>query len=320
MTRLKSEDEFLALLDRHFPRDHEGVALGRGDDAAVIECPDRLCLTKDLFVENVHFRRGYFTPADVGHKALAVNLSDIAAMGARPTGFLLGLASPGDVDREYWEEAMAAMAALAARFDVPLVGGDLVRGDAIAISVTVWGAAGPSGRFLTRGSAAPGDILCVVGDLGLARVGLGLLEKDGPGAAAAWPAAVAAHLRPGPKVAEGLVLAGLPGVTACMDVSDGLARDLPRLLPPDCGADIFFAPSALHPEVTAHAAGHGRPPEKVAMFGGEDYALLAAVQPDAWTEARRALPEAKAVGVVTPRPGFTLNGQPFDERGFDHFG
>jgi len=320
MTRLTSEDDFLALLDRHFPRAHPGVILGRGDDAAVVACPDRLCLTKDLFIEDVHFRRAYFSPADVGYKALAVNLSDVAAMGGRPAGFLLGLVCPEGTDREYWDAAMAAMAALAARFDLPLVGGDLVRGDKIGISVTVWGAAGPSGRFLTRGSAAAGDVLFVVGALGLARVGLSVLEKDGPDAAGSWPAAVAAHLRPEPRVAEGLVLAGLPGVAACMDVSDGLARDLPRFLPPGCGADIFFAPAGLPPEVTAHAAGHGRPPEKAAMFGGEDYALLAAAPPAVWPEVRRALPAARAVGVVTPKPGFTLNGQPFDARGFDHFG
>jgi thiamine-monophosphate kinase len=320
MTRLASEDDFLALVDRHFPRGHDGIVLPRGDDAAVVACPGKICVTTDLFLEDVHFRRFYFSPQDVGFKALAVNISDVAAMGCRPMGFVLSLISPEDANREYWDGVLAGMAELAAHFELPLVGGDLSRGDKVGISVTIWGEAGPSGRFLTRGTAAPGNVLCVVGELGLSRVGLALLEKGQPDATSEWPAAVAAHLRPEPQVAAGLVLAGIPGVLACMDVSDGLARDLPRLLPPGYGADLFLAPTALHPEVTAHAAGHGRKPEKEAVFGGEDYALLAAVSPADWPTVRNALPEAKAIGLVNAKPGFTLNGAPFNERGFDHFG
>jgi thiamine-monophosphate kinase len=320
MARFVSEDDFLALIDRHFPREHDGVLLPRGDDAAVVACPGRICVTTDLFLEDVHFRRAYFSPADAGYKALAVNISDVAAMGCRPTGFVLGLESPQDADREYWDEVMAGMAALAARFDVPLVGGDLIRGEKIGFSITLWGKPGETDRFLTRGTAVPGDVLFVVGELGLARVGLAVLEKNGLEAAALWPDAVAAHLRPVPRVEAGLLLADIPGVHACMDVSDGLARDLPRLLAAGTGADLFLPPTALHPEVTAHAAGHGRKPEKEAVFGGEDYALLACVAPADWPAVRRVLPEAKAIGAVAPKSGFTLNGAPFNERGFDHFG
>jgi len=320
MSRIASEDDFLALLDAHFPRAGDGVLLGRGDDAAVVACPPRLCVTSDLFVEDVHFRRSYFSPAAVGAKALAVNLSDVAAMGAVPTGFVLGLVCPDDADRDYWDALLSGMAALAARHNLPLVGGDLSKGEKIAVSITVWGAPGPSGRFLARATGAPGDIVVALGDLGLARVGLAVLEKDGLGAAADWPAAVAAHLAPVPLLQAGLALAAIDGVTSCMDVSDGLARDLPRLLPPGCGADLFFTPASLHPEVTAHAAGHGRPPEKVAFFGGEDYALLATITPTALAALRAALPQARAIGKVTAAPGYTLNGAPINERGFDHFG
>lgn len=320
MSRIASEDDFLALMDAHFPRQGAGVELPRGDDAAVVAAPPRLCVTSDLFVEDVHFRRSYFTPAEVGAKSLAVNLSDVAAMGATPTGFVLGIVCPDDADRDYWDAFLAGMAALAASHDVPLVGGDLSRGDKIAVSVTVWGAPGPSGRFLTRATGNPGDILVAVGDLGLARVGLAVLEKHGRAAVADWPAATAAHLSPAPRLAEGLALAGLPGVTSAMDVSDGLARDLPRLLPEGLGADLFFPPASLHPEVTAHAAGHGRPPEKVAFFGGEDYALLATVAPPALAALRAAVPAAKPIGAVAAKPGYTLNGAPINDRGFDHFG
>lgn len=320
MTRLRSEDDFLALIDRHFARAGEGVELSRGDDAAIIACPGRLCVTTDLFVEDVHFRRSYFSPADVGYKALAVNVSDVAAMGCRPTGFVLGLTSPDNADREYWDAVMSGMAELARAFDLPLVGGDLSRGDKVGISVTIWGEPGPDGRFLRRGEAAPGDVLCVIGPVGLARVGLAVLEKDGPPGAKQFPAAVAAHLRPTPRVAAGLALAGQPAVSACMDVSDGLARDLPRLLPPGLGADLFLPLAAIHPEVTAYAAGHGRKPEKEAVFGGEDYALLASVSPAGWPEVRAALPEAVAIGMVAAQNAYTLNGAPFTMNGFDHFG
>ncbi|MHC1789771.1 thiamine-phosphate kinase [Solidesulfovibrio sp.] len=320
MARIASEDDFLALMDAHFPRTGDGIVLGRGDDAAILACPQRLCVTTDLFVEDVHFRRRYFPPGAVGAKALAVNLSDVAAMGGVPAGFVLGLVCPDDADRGYWDALLAGMAGLAARHNVPLVGGDLSKGDKIALSVTVWGAPGPSGRFLTRATGAAGDMLVAVGDLGLARVGLAVLEKDGPEAAAHWPAAVAAHLSPVPRLEAGLALAAIPGVSSCMDVSDGLARDLPRLLPPGCGADLFFTPASLHPEVTAHAVAHGRPPEKVAFFGGEDYALIATVPPAALPALRVALPGAIAIGRLTPKPGYTLNGAPINERGFDHFG
>lgn len=320
MARIASEDDFLTLMDAHFPRTGEGILVPRGDDAAVIACPPALCVTTDLFVEDVHFRRRYFTPDQIGAKSLAVNLSDVAAMGGIPVGFVLGLVCPDDAERDYWDALLAGMAAVASGHNVPLVGGDLSKGEKIAVSVTVWGTPGPSGRFLTRGSGAPGDILVAVGDLGLARVGLAVLEKGGPVAAADWPAAVAAHLAPQPRLEDGLALAAIDGVTSCMDVSDGLARDLPRLLPAGCGADLFFTPASLHPEVTAHAAGHGRPPEKVAFFGGEDYALVATVAPAALPALRAALPQAKAIGRVTPTPGYTLNGTAINERGFDHFG
>ncbi|WP_300163953.1 thiamine-phosphate kinase [Solidesulfovibrio sp.] len=320
MILFHSEDDFLALIDRHFPRAGEGIVLSRGDDAAIIACPGQVCVTTDLFLEDVHFRRSYFTPADVGYKALAVNVSDVAAMGCRPTGFVLGLTSPDDADREYWEEAMAGMAGLARALDLPLAGGDLSRGDKLGLCVTIWGAPGPSGRFLRRGQASPGDVLFVVGPVGLARVGLAVLEKEGRQAAERFPAAVAAHLRPEPRLAAGLALAALPEVSACMDVSDGLARDLPRLLPAGLGADLFIPPALLHPEVTAHAAGHGRKPEKEAVFGGEDYALLGCVSPAGWPAVRAAVSGAAAIGMVVPKNAYTLNGAPFSMAGFDHFG
>jgi thiamine-monophosphate kinase len=319
MSRITSEDGFLRLIDRHFPRRHPAVPLNRGDDAAVLDTPGRVCLTADLFLEDVHFRRAYFTPEDVGYKALAVNVSDLAAMGARPLGFALVLTSPADADTDFWDGVLAGMAGLAAPLDLPLVGGDLNRGPSVALAVTAWGGAGPSGRFLARGQGRPGDALFAAGDLGLAAVGLHVLEKDGRAATTDWPAATAAHLRPAVRVAQGLSLAAIPGVRGLMDVSDGLAADLPRFLAPGNGADVRLDPAALHPEVLRHAAAQGRDPALAAFAGGEDYALLGVAAPGAWPEVLAAVPEARLIGQVTAAPGIILNGRPMAGRGFDHF-
>ncbi|QLA20156.1 thiamine-phosphate kinase [Desulfolutivibrio sulfoxidireducens] len=319
MSRIASEDAFLRLIDRHFPRRHPAVPLHRGDDAAVLDLPGRICLTTDLFLEDAHFRRAYFTPEDIGYKALAVNLSDVAAMGARPLGFSLVITSPADAGEDFWDGVFRGMAALADSLDTPLVGGDLNRGPSVALAVTAWGGPGPSGRFLTRGQGRPGDVLFVVGELGLAAVGLAVLEASGRTAVAAWPAATAAHLRPAARVEAGLALAEVPGVRGAMDVSDGLAADLPRFLAPQTGADIRLAPARPHAEVIAHAATHGLDPAEAAFLGGEDYALLGVAAPEALPEVLRAVPEAYPVGTVTAGPGITVNGRPASRRGFDHF-
>jgi len=320
MTRITSEDDFLALVDRHFPRRAPGVLLGRGDDAAVVAWPERVCVTTDLFLEGVHFRRDYFSPADIGYKALAVNLSDVAAMGGTPIGCVLGLICPPDADAAFWDGVLAGLAAAAAPAEVPLVGGDLSAGDRVGLAITVWGKPGAAGRFLTRGTATPGDTLFAVGPLGLARAGLFALERDGTNAAADVPAAVAAHLRPTPRLAAGTRLADLPGVTACMDVSDGLARDLPRLLAPGTGAALHLDRARVHPEAARLAEAQGRDPVLELVAGGEDYALLGAVGANDWPAVAREVPEAWPLGRVLDVPGINLNGAPLAARGFDHFG
>ncbi|KUG27237.1 thiamine-monophosphate kinase [hydrocarbon metagenome] len=159
----------------------------------------------------------------------------------------------------------------------------------------------------------------MVGEVGLAAVGLAVLEASGRDAMAAWPAATAAHLRPVVRVEAGLALAAIPGLRGAMDVSDGLAADLPRFLAPGTGAHIRLDPSGLHPEVVAHAAAHGLDPAAFAFSGGEDYALLCAVAPRELSEVMRAVPSARPIGSVTATSGILLNGRPVTGRGFDHF-
>lgn len=134
-----SEDGILACLARHFPQTHASLLLGRGDDCAVLKAGRPLCVSSDLFLEDIHFRRSYFSPEDMGHKALAVNVSDLAACGSRPLGFTLCLGLPDWVDMAWLEAFFSGMAALAGQQRMALAGGDLSRCRQLHICVTVWG-------------------------------------------------------------------------------------------------------------------------------------------------------------------------------------
>jgi thiamine-monophosphate kinase len=315
-----SEDQFLAAISGRFPNVHPHMILGRGDDCAAIACPETTLLTTDLFIEDVHFKRAYFSPEDVGHKALAVNASDMAAMGGLPLGFSLGLAGPPSTPAAYWERVLDGMAALAGDLDIPLVGGDLNACDRIVLAVTLWGAPGPTGRVLGRGGCQTGDVLFVIGDLGLAACGLEVLNGKGPDAAKEFPDSAAAHLRPEPRVKEGLAMARVPEVRGLMDVSDGLLRDLPRFLGPGLRADISIDRDTLHPELLALAKATGRDPAVMAVTGGEDYALLGACPREAFLKAYTQAMGVWAIGEVARGEGVSLDGKELPPGGFDHFG
>ncbi len=343
----RSEDEILAILDEHFPLAHPALRLGRGDDCAVIPAGGERAVTCDVFLEDAHFRSRYFSPADIGHKALAVNISDLAAQGARPEAFVLGLTLRGDEDADWLRAFAQGMADLAARFGLALAGGDLARSPVRHISITAWGA--QENPPLLRGVAREGDLVFVAGALGLARTGLCLLEAAAPENVEAvkqrWPAACAAHLRPEPRVADGLALARLnagdagTGITGTgsagtgpgdagriglMDVSDGLARDLPRLLASGrtgLGADLALPASSLPDEVLRYAADLGAMADaaRFAWEGGEDYALAGTCPPELWPAVQKALASPPLLLGTVRRGPFTLNGAACGAGGFDHF-
>ena len=353
--KIMSESHILGLLATYFPEKHPALLLGRGDDCAVWKMQGALCVSTDLFLEDVHFRRSYFKAEEVGHKALAVNISDVAGMGVRPLAFTLGLGVPPYADLDWLEGFFSGMGALAAHHRMTLVGGDLSRAPAWHICITVWGEPATSlhnpgmargtaaslpgtgqsgGSYLMRGGAMPGDSIFVVGQPGLARVGLSVLEALGHEARQLWPAACAAHLRPLPQVDAGLLInrAGASSrPPVLMDVSDGLARDLPRLLgmhgnPANArglGAQIVLPEALLPAEVIRHAREHGLCPATEAWLGGEDYALLGACVPDLLPALHAALPQLISIGVVTEGGGLWCNAQQMDMAcegmGFDHF-
>lgn len=340
---LRSEEDFLALIAAKFPNTHETLILGRGDDCAEVVCPPQLAVSTDLFVENIHFRRAYFSPFDIGYKAIAVNISDVASAGAKPLGVSVGLVAPVPFPRSEAEGILEGMLHAVNEYGIALTGGDLSRGGALSFCVTIWGAPvipeGTEPRFLRRGPVSPGDKLFLCGAIGLARAGLLFLEEQkkrdehgerkesGKEAKTDFPAARAAHLRPVPLVRAGMALASIPGCRL-MDVSDGLAKDLPRMLNaygPERGAAITLAGDVLHPEVVTFAERIGETPIRFAFRGGEDYALLGACPSGELASAAEAVRNAAEtpfleLGVVTERPGVILNGSPVTDAGFDHFG
>ena len=205
--KIASEDSILNLLGKYFPLSHPSLILGRGDDCALLKGGNPLSVSTDLFLEDVHFRRSYFTAEEIGHKALACNISDLAACGTRPKVFTLCLGLPSGIDAVWLEEFFSGMGSLAAKYGMGLAGGDISASDKLSIAVTVFGEPVGEGGFLSRGGSVPGDTIFVVGSVGLARIGLLEMEARGRAAMERYPKACLAHLKPEPMVDAGLMLA-----------------------------------------------------------------------------------------------------------------
>ncbi len=312
---LKSEEHFLEIINEVFPNIHPHMLVGRGDDCAVLVCPSKMCMSSDLFLEDVHFRLRYFSPEDVGYKALAVNLSDLAAHGAMPLGFNLNLTWPSYLDVKFCRSMLESMAELAGHYNLALTGGDLSFGSSLGLGVAIWGQSPEN--ILLRRSCLPGDIMFIVGEVGLARCGFMLLEEDSQDIHQ-YPLSAASHLRPVPLVLEGQIAAGKKIVKGLMDVSDGLARDLPRFLLQDTGLQID--PSFhINQEVAAYCGVINADPVIFSLLGGEDYALLGGCAEDDWPLIQSSLASAWKLGRVVSAQGIYLEGQRLTLKGFDHF-
>ncbi|MDD6088790.1 MAG: thiamine-phosphate kinase [Desulfovibrionaceae bacterium] len=324
MGRLLSEDHVLGLIDSFFPNAADSIAVGRGDDCAVIRTDKNLCISTDLFLEDVHFRRSYFRPEEIGARALAVNVSDLAGSGAEPLGFTLGLALPPKADSEFLCGILRGMAGMAAWSGISLVGGDLSSAERLHFCITVFGRA--DHPFLRR-QAVPEDVIFYVPGtpLGLAALGLKLLEEKGRADAEGLsPRAVAAHLRPEPCLGAARRLRSfaerhdLFQRIGLMDVSDGLARDLPRLIGKNRGASIKLEnPDA---ELLRHEAETGESAFKLMLSGGEAYGLLGTCPKSFFSDLQSDLPETCPLGLVRNEPFVTVNGRILPpDSGFDHF-
>ena len=297
-----------------------GVEVGVGDDAAVLEPSHghKLVVTTDVLVEGLDFTAALSEPEDWGWKAVAANLSDLAAMGAEARWLVLALTVPGPTPVATLERVYAGVGEACRAFGVALVGGDVSAGPVLSLAVT---ALGEAERPVLRSGARPGDRLCVTGPLGAAAAGLGLLQRDDRAAGdllGRFPGLAAAHRRPIPALAMGLALARA-GASAMIDVSDGLAGDALHLAEASgVGLEVHDATVPLAPGVAEAAALLGLDPLELALGGGEDFVLAA------------ALPRAADLGGVLDCGRFTANPDqrvrvtrsgplPLDGLAYDHF-
>lgn len=274
-----SEIGEFALIERIVARFRAGEAtlLGPGDDAAVVRAPDgRVVATTDLLVEGRHFDRRWSTAYEVGRKAAAANLADIAAMGASPTALLVGFAAPADLPVEWVEGLADGLRDETAPLAATVVGGDVVASSVLTIAVTALGDL--AGREpVTRGGARPGDRLVLVGRLGFAAAGLAALRS---GRGEEFAELVTAHRCPTPPYAVGPVLAEA-GATAMIDVSDGLIADAGHIAAASrCGVDIETSALPVGDELRRAATSMNIDAMHWVLAGGDDHALLATVPAD----------------------------------------
>ncbi|MFM7718861.1 MAG: thiamine-phosphate kinase [Actinomycetota bacterium] len=328
-----SEDELVEAVARVLSGDAPGVVQGIGDDAALV-APGigQGVLTTDVLVEDVHFEVGSISAHDLGAKAIVVNVSDIASMAASPRYALVGLVLGPDVDHAWVVELYGGIREACDEYALSLVGGDMNRGATTTIAVTVIGEVAP-GRALLRSGAAPGERLVVTGALGAAAGGLALSRASRDVVTAAlrdgWGRALLdAFVRPVARVGEAQVLAAA-GATAMMDLSDGLAKDLPRLCARSgVGAEVDLRALPIPAAIRDGAAALGVEPLDLALGGGEDYELLAAMPADGVEGARAKLRDA--FGVALTDIGAIVEGSrvlgvrdgdaaPLSEGGWDHF-
>lgn len=313
------------LIDRYFRRcgaKRTDVRVGVGDDAAILECPAgaELVAAIDSLVAGVHFPHGS-PPASIGHRALAVNLSDLAAMGARPAWALLALTLP-QADESWLSEFAAGMAALARDHEVAVVGGDTTSGP-LCITVQVLGHVQRSSALL-RSGGQPGDALFVSGTPGDAAAGLAIEQNR-----LAADVEAAAYLRdrflyPAPRLALGECLRRYAG--ACIDVSDGLLGDASKLARASgCGVEISYRDLPVS-EALTRAVGEERARE-LALTGGDDYELCFSVRPVHVARLLAELPPERwgytRIGTLREAPGADVlrdgTVMSLSHSGYDHF-
>jgi thiamine-monophosphate kinase len=310
----------------------QGVVQGIGDDAAVFETRPGwpMVLTTDLLVEGVHFLRHAISPRQLGRKALAVNLSDVAAMGAEPLDAFVSVAIPAELEVEYMEAVYGGLGEMARDHGVNLLGGDTTRSPGpLVINVAVTGTA-PAGQLVLRSGARPGDGIYVTGFLGDAAGGLDLIRSGRAWEPAATAYLLGAHLDPRPQVAEGRFIAQQRMATAMIDVSDGVASDLGHIcVRSGVGAVIRAEALPISRTLRQYCARFGLDLLRLALGTGEDYGLLLTVPAGraADLEARfleRFGRPIRRIGEITPGPQMLLvasdgEPRPLAPEGWDGF-
>lgn len=292
--------------------DHPAVRVGPGDDGAVLDLTGPVVCSTDTLVEGVHFRRDWSVALDVGRKAIAVNVADLEAMGARPTAVLVSLSAPGDLPASWVRSLSAGIRAECEQVGAALVGGDTTRGRDISITVTVLGEL--DGREpVLRSGATPGQVVALRGRLGWAAAGLAVLGRGFRS-----PRAVVEAYRV-PEVPYGAgTEAAEAGAGAMIDVSDGLLADLGHVARAsgvriDLDSSVFDVPEPLQ----AVAAATGSDPLRLILTGGEDHALAATFAPDAVPAGWQVI---GSVADAPDEPTVLVDGAPWESpAGHDHY-
>ncbi len=327
--KLKDIGEFglIDLIKKGITLQGEQVLMGIGDDTAVIkgEGGNLILLTCDALVEGVHFDLSCTSYRELGWKAMAANLSDIASMGGMPQYALVTLCLPPSTDSIGVEELYRGMRELGERFGVNIVGGDTVSSPVLTISLTLTGEV-EEDHLVTRSGAKPGYSLLVTGTLGGSAGGLELLkdEKTHP---QGTEEIIHRHLTPMPRLREARLLVGELKPSAMIDISDGLVADLFHLATEsEVGAEIWIEKIPLHPGLAGAANFLGQSPYDLALYGGEDYELLLALSSDQVQKAKKLLQETglTLIGqILPPQQGLVISEEgrrsPLRVRGYDHF-
>jgi thiamine-monophosphate kinase len=320
---------------RLLPGQAADVVVGIGDDVAVLRTSDReyLLATCDVQVERVHFLRSAITPFQLGRKVIAINVSDVAAMGGHPLWALVSLAMPPDTEVEFVDELYRGMAEQLQAAGAAIVGGNLSKIDGpMVIDLFLLGRC-PANQIICRRGARPGDLLLVTGTLGDSRAGLELLlHPEWVVTQESRRAALAAHLTPQPRLIEGQVLAQTGLVTAMLDVSDGTLSDLGHICKASkVGAEIVLADLPTSPACQEVARVAAQDTGAWALTGGEDYQLLFTVDARNVERVQRELAagagtSARVIGrVLAPEQGIMLRFPDGSVRppegvvGWDHF-
>ena len=285
---MPSESEIISRIKQR-ARSRDDVLIGIGDDAAVLKNTSETDLLAccDLMIEGVHFRLDWTTPRMLGRKALAVNLSDIAAMGGVPKFAMISVALPHQCSAEFVDELFGGIAELADQHGVSIIGGDTSSSrDSLFVDVSVIGEC-ETGKAITRRGAKAGDKIYVSGSLGASALGLSLLKDgfrldDSKDRSDAKQQAIFSHLMPAPRLAIGRALCELGLATSMIDISDGLSTDLWHILYESHAGALIHAEAVpiAGSVVSLSRVTQGIDPLRLALDGGEDYELLFTVRPE----------------------------------------
>jgi thiamine-monophosphate kinase len=316
-----SERELIERIRQHLAPPPDWLLVGIGDDAAVVE-PERNrveVFTVDAVVDGVHFDRAFVPPDAIGHRALAVNLSDLAAMGAAARMALVSMALPADLPLDDFDGIASGFTALALAHRIHIVGGNLTRTPGpLTIDITAVGTV-KRRQALTRSGAHAGDDLYVTGLVGSAAAGLEMLRQD----PAVSNPCTRHYLRPQPRLRMGTLLSRNRVATACVDLSDGFANAVHQIAGASgVGAEIDGSAVPIDPAAAEWFASRGKDPLTAAVTGGDDYELLVAVRPRLRRQLAAVIRQADVpltrVGACTAASTVTLGGAAMP-CGYGHF-